>query len=120
MGPPIRCGPPRTVASNKAGPNFEPRSNLGSKSLLLDLLPECRNEIYDFVAQQPLKITVHRGTVVPHPLACTCRLVRADFLPVFTASGIPWSTTITAHGCNFDLRKPVTFINGFVKDKNSL
>lgn len=59
-------------------------ATMGSSSPLLELPPELRNEVYDYVASEPLTdAVVFHDKRIPHPLARTCKLLRAEFLPIY-------------------------------------
>ena len=106
---PTRRGPPG--GAKKADPNFVSFNNLGSKSLLLDLPPELRNAVYDYVAGTVATIKVRKNKPEQHPLAYTSRQIQNEFLPVFERDGPANASTIITEIADLDFRTLVIFLN---------
>lgn len=109
MAPTLRRGPPRNV--KPLDPHFQPPNNLGTKSLLLDLPPELRNEIYERLAQSTTTIVVRNGKAVPDALARSSRRVREEYLGVVASNNFLNVTNIKTTVFNLDFRK----LNGFLR-----
>lgn len=76
---------------------------------MLSLPPELRLEVYRYyIAARPVK--VHCTKTVPPPLAHVCKLLRAEFLPVFEDEAILTSTSIKATVWNLDFRNLTSFV----------
>lgn len=95
-----------------------------SRSALLSLPPELRNQIYDLVASDTEQITIRNGAVLPHSFSQVCRQIRNEFGPLFkamTKQSPPYLSpaTIKIQLENFDFNQTVQAIDRCRHDSNT-
>ena len=111
----IRHLPARAAKKTKLRPNFKPLNNLGTKSLLLDLPAELRNNVYYYIARSVRSIILLGSKAVSPPLAQVNRQVQRELLSLVAANGVNPDSSIQASINDFDFRKVVTFLNKNLK-----
>ncbi|KAK4546851.1 hypothetical protein LTR36_001583 [Oleoguttula mirabilis] len=84
---------------------------MGSRSLLLDLPPELRNSVYEYLAYSVKSVDVRRGRVAQAPLARASRQLMTEYGTVFEREGAANAAVIYADVFDFDFRALVTFLN---------
>ena len=88
-------------ASNMKRTAFEATNNLGTKSLLLDLPPELRNNVYDYVAESE-EVRLYHGMVIQAPLALTSHQLRKEYGPIFENRAVVRAKVVTARVIDLD------------------
>lgn len=98
------------VQSAPVGPPFQPARMPGDRSLILELPPELRNEVYGLVSVASTA-TLHprqRGVLITHSsLGRVSKQVREEFMSAVYLS----TPTIRAHVTDFKFSHIVTFFN---------
>jgi len=95
---------------------YQPLKNLGPKSRILDLPPELRNNIYEYVAHSPTEARIRNRRFVQHPLACTSRQLQLEFGPVFQEAATH-AETVTAVVTDFDFNALGPWLTNFEQQR---
>lgn len=95
-----------------------------SRSALLTLPPELRNQIYDLVASDTEQVTIRNGAILPHSFSQVCRQIRNEFGPLFMATtkqSPPYlaPATIKIQLENFDFDQTIQAIDRCRHDSNT-
>lgn len=81
---------------------------------ILKLPGELRNMIYDHIASETKAITIREGSILPHPLAQTCRQLRQEFSSFQPGKHILKPARTTMQIRDFDFDQSVEALKRFV------
>ncbi len=104
---------PALAASSMASRSRRPRSLkltwIVQDSRLLNLAPELRNLIYEFVAQNSTAISVRENKVLYcPPISLVCRQIRTEFKDVYLDDAPTYASRVNVHLTNFVTSSPNT------------